>query len=402
MAINNKFRVKNGLTVGGDIDLTGTIDGRDLAVDGAKLDNIESGATADQTVAEILNAITPSGVLSKLLLAHGYRSGIISEYSRESLSTAKFDTPIDLYLTGGVTGVVSFDGSNSVTMATNVESLKTSRLIQLTGDVTGQASFDGSSNIQINTTSSSGGSGSGDATSIQGVYVNPPTSDNTYLKYSQVSNMLEWVTIDTSGTSGGGGTSYYSVSTTSPLTLPTGFDGSGSNFAPYRAILWGHDSNNMYGYGPMSWWPGSGNPSTYAWSDPYTPSGGELENMSMGEGTYIMLAPAWPSDWMGDVSYYPSNQYSSYVGMMEVPVGNSYSASFELYAITFTEYPNTVIGGEATVDEEIASLYSGSMYTAFVWRLDKTGAESVNMGANALSFSNPCNHQTIYFYKYQM
>jgi hypothetical protein len=41
---NKDFKVKNGLSVGGDIDLTGTVDGRDIAVDGTKLDGVDSGA----------------------------------------------------------------------------------------------------------------------------------------------------------------------------------------------------------------------------------------------------------------------------------------------------------------------------------------------------------------------
>ena len=40
-----------------NITVSGTVDGRDLAADGSKLDGIESGATADQTAAEILAAI---------------------------------------------------------------------------------------------------------------------------------------------------------------------------------------------------------------------------------------------------------------------------------------------------------------------------------------------------------
>ena len=39
------------------ITVTGTVDGRDVAADGTKLDGIESNATADQTAAEILTAI---------------------------------------------------------------------------------------------------------------------------------------------------------------------------------------------------------------------------------------------------------------------------------------------------------------------------------------------------------
>ena len=42
------------LDVTGNIAVSGTVDGRDLATDGSKLDGIESGATADQTASEIV------------------------------------------------------------------------------------------------------------------------------------------------------------------------------------------------------------------------------------------------------------------------------------------------------------------------------------------------------------
>ena len=45
------------LGVTGNITVSGNVDGRDIATDGAKLDGIESGATADQTASEILTAI---------------------------------------------------------------------------------------------------------------------------------------------------------------------------------------------------------------------------------------------------------------------------------------------------------------------------------------------------------
>ena len=41
----------------GNVTVAGTVDGRDLATDGSKLDGIESGATADQTASEILTLI---------------------------------------------------------------------------------------------------------------------------------------------------------------------------------------------------------------------------------------------------------------------------------------------------------------------------------------------------------
>ena len=47
----------NDVNFNGNITVSGTVDGRDVASDGSKLDGIESGATADQTAAEILTAI---------------------------------------------------------------------------------------------------------------------------------------------------------------------------------------------------------------------------------------------------------------------------------------------------------------------------------------------------------
>ena len=43
----------SGATVTGNLAVTGTVDGRDVATDGTKLDGIEASATADQTAAEI-------------------------------------------------------------------------------------------------------------------------------------------------------------------------------------------------------------------------------------------------------------------------------------------------------------------------------------------------------------
>jgi len=47
------LNANSGLDVTGNITVTGTVDGRDVAADGTKLDGIESSATADQTAAEI-------------------------------------------------------------------------------------------------------------------------------------------------------------------------------------------------------------------------------------------------------------------------------------------------------------------------------------------------------------
>ena len=50
---SNRFQIASN----GNISVTGTVDGRDLATDGSKLDGIEANATADQTASEILTLI---------------------------------------------------------------------------------------------------------------------------------------------------------------------------------------------------------------------------------------------------------------------------------------------------------------------------------------------------------
>ena len=52
----NAIQIGEDISVSGNITVTGTVDGRDVAVDGTKLDGIEAGATADQTAAEIKSA----------------------------------------------------------------------------------------------------------------------------------------------------------------------------------------------------------------------------------------------------------------------------------------------------------------------------------------------------------
>ena len=54
--VGNGLDLTGALSVTGNIGVSGTVDGRDVATDGTKLDGIESGATADQTNSEIKTA----------------------------------------------------------------------------------------------------------------------------------------------------------------------------------------------------------------------------------------------------------------------------------------------------------------------------------------------------------
>jgi len=65
-----------GLNVVDDITLGGTVDGRDVAADGVKLDTIETSATADQTPAELLTALKTVDVNGASGLNAGTLDGI--------------------------------------------------------------------------------------------------------------------------------------------------------------------------------------------------------------------------------------------------------------------------------------------------------------------------------------
>jgi hypothetical protein len=113
------------LGVTGNITVSGTVDGRDVAADGTKLDGVESGATADQTKADI-DALG------------------IAASTAATLATAR-----NIALTGAVTGNVNFDGSGNVSITTTATSDPT---VTLTGAVTGSGTMTNLGNVSIATT----------------------------------------------------------------------------------------------------------------------------------------------------------------------------------------------------------------------------------------------------------
>ena len=78
-----------GATVTGNLAVTGTVDGRDIASDGSKLDGIEAGATADQTKADIdalgINADQVDGLEASQFLRSDANNSYIQS---EGLSTS--------------------------------------------------------------------------------------------------------------------------------------------------------------------------------------------------------------------------------------------------------------------------------------------------------------------------
>lgn len=90
-----------------NVIVTGTVDGRDVAADGSKLDGIEAGATADQTAAEILTAIktvdgTGSGLDADLL--DGNDSAFFYPASNPNGYTTNVGDITGVTAGGGITG----------------------------------------------------------------------------------------------------------------------------------------------------------------------------------------------------------------------------------------------------------------------------------------------------------
>ncbi|MGB0141443.1 MAG: beta strand repeat-containing protein [Luminiphilus sp.] len=107
-----------GASVTGNISVTGTVDGRDLATDGSKLDGIESGATADQTAAEIRSLVesaTDSNVFTDAdhTKLNGIESGAdVTDTANVTAAGALMDSEVT-----NLAQVKAFDSSDYATAA---------------------------------------------------------------------------------------------------------------------------------------------------------------------------------------------------------------------------------------------------------------------------------------------
>jgi hypothetical protein len=121
-----------GATVTGNLAVTGTVDGRDVAADGAKLDNIEANATADQTAAEIralVESATDSNVFTDAdhTKLNGIESGATADQTASEILTAI--KTVDG--TGSGLDADTLDGSHASAFLTG------NQTITLSGDATG-------------------------------------------------------------------------------------------------------------------------------------------------------------------------------------------------------------------------------------------------------------------------
>lgn len=101
------------LSVSGNITVTGTVDGRDLAADGTKLDGIESGATADQTAGEIKTAYESNADTNAFTDAEKTRLGLVTDTEMGILAGATVTTAELNYL--DITTLGTSEASKAVT-----------------------------------------------------------------------------------------------------------------------------------------------------------------------------------------------------------------------------------------------------------------------------------------------
>ena len=154
--------------VTGDISVTGTVDGRDVATDGTKLDGIESGATADQTAGEI-----------EAIVSHDNLIGFVANEHIDWTSTSSnFNTSGSI--TG--TGVVDFGGATSFELPSGTS---------VTTDAAGEIALDTDGNATTVTTGVLQGY-DGTNTLYWFGATNYPTTDNDVMVYDSATNAVKW------------------------------------------------------------------------------------------------------------------------------------------------------------------------------------------------------------------
>ena len=138
---------KAGGAMTGAITTNSTFDGRDIATDGAKLDGIETGATADQTSAQILTSIkTVDGASSGLDadLLDGQHGSYYTNYADTAVANLADSAPATLNTLNELAAALGDDASFSTTVTNSIATKLPLAGGTMTGDIahTGNFTFD--------------------------------------------------------------------------------------------------------------------------------------------------------------------------------------------------------------------------------------------------------------------
>ena len=146
-------------TVNGNVVVTGTVDGRDVAADGTKLDGIEAGAKDDQTITA--GSGLSGGGTGNVTLSHADTSSVSS--SDNSGNTFIQDLTFDTY--GHVTAV----GTGSVSVGNGTLTVQGTGALGGSGTFSANQSSNATISISHDDTSSQGSVNNSGATVIQDV-----------------------------------------------------------------------------------------------------------------------------------------------------------------------------------------------------------------------------------------
>jgi hypothetical protein len=129
-----------GADISGNVVLSGTVDGRDVSVDGTKLDGIDTAAKDDQTAAEILTAVkTVDGAASGLDadLLDGQHGAYYTAYADTAVTNLVDNSPAALNTLNELAAALGDDASFSTTVTNSIAA----KLPLAGGAVTGNVTF---------------------------------------------------------------------------------------------------------------------------------------------------------------------------------------------------------------------------------------------------------------------
>lgn len=186
---NAKLSLSGGTMTGAITFASGqSFDGRDVSADGAKLDGIESGATADQTAAEI-----------RALVESASDSNVFTDADHTKLNGIETGATADQTASEILTAIKTVDGSGSGLDADTVDGIQGSSIVQtsdsrLTNSRQCNNSFD-----NITTARNNLGLGTGNSVTFAGLTSNGSVDVNGTLEIEEVSETVN-IYSSTSGT----------------------------------------------------------------------------------------------------------------------------------------------------------------------------------------------------------
>ena len=143
--------ISSGVTVTGDITVSGTVDGRDLATDGTKLDGIEANATADQTGSEIKTAYEAESDTNAFTDAEktklsGIEASATADQTDAEIKTAyENNADTNVFTDAEKTKLSNIEANADVTDTANVTSA--GALMTTGGEMTGNITFSGTQTV---------------------------------------------------------------------------------------------------------------------------------------------------------------------------------------------------------------------------------------------------------------